>query len=96
MSNTYKDKFTGKLARSYHEKRNNRDFSGYSETYNKLCKEFNMQPNGWMNTPSWWVNQTMTRPQRRRVKAQLNKIDLSNYEDSDVETYDKKPHEYYW
>lgn len=52
-----------------------------------------------MSTPSWWVNQQMTRPQRAATRALLGaigKTPLDELIDHPELPLAKKPHLYYW
>jgi len=54
----------------------------------------------WMSTPSWWVNLTMTRPQRKEAQIweqEVKKIqNPEELEEVDTPNVSKKPHKYYW
>lgn len=51
----------------------------------------------WMSTPSWWINEFMTRPQRQKVRQLVSKtFRLSDIEDAPEFPLAKKPHIYYW
>lgn len=54
----------------------------------------------WMNTPSWWTNMFMNRPQRHEGRMWEHEVSkIQNPEDLDeVDTpnVSKKPHVYYW
>lgn len=47
----------------------------------------------WMNTPSWWIREFMTAPQRREVRDLLAKLDPEN---PPLFPLAKKPHLYFW
>lgn len=54
---------------------------------------------GWsMNTPSWWVREFMTVPQRQEVRRLIHKVHRLSLEDAAELMFPlaKKPHEYYW
>lgn len=51
----------------------------------------------WMNTPSWWIREMMTRPQRAEVRACIYRtLKCDNMEDAPLFPLTKKPHIYYW
>lgn len=56
--------------------------------------------NGWsMNTPSWWVRDFMTEPQRQEVRRLIHQVRRSAcLEDAGEIMFPlaKKPHHYYW
>lgn len=50
-----------------------------------------------MSTPSWWVREYMTAPQRQEVRRLVRKVLLmSDLEDTPLFPLAKKPHLYYW
>jgi hypothetical protein len=53
----------------------------------------------WMNTPSWWVNLMMTKPQRREGslwEREVVKTPLEELDGVDTPNISRKPHIYYW
>jgi hypothetical protein len=51
----------------------------------------------WMNTPSWWVNLMMTRPQRKAGKTWERQAATSrDVEELDTPSVSRKPHHYFW
>ena len=53
----------------------------------------------WMKTPTWWIHEVMTVPQRREQRAWERKVIQMEVEDLDlVDTppNSRKPHLYYW
>lgn len=51
----------------------------------------------WMGTPSWWIRQMMTRPQRQEVRRLVKRtMELVDCEDAPLFPLAKKPHKYYW
>ena len=55
---------------------------------------------GWSrNTPSWWIRQFMTRPQRQQVRQLSQKVlqmPIGELIDCPLYPLAKKPHHYYW
>ena len=53
---------------------------------------------GWnMATPSWWTNEMLTRPQRRKTRVLENTVLLlEDYEDAPEFPLAKKPEKWYW
>jgi hypothetical protein len=48
-------------------------------------------------TPSWWIRDMMTRPQRQEVRRLIKRTtELVDYEDAPLFPLAKKPHVYYW
>ena len=51
----------------------------------------------WMSTPSRWIREMMTRPQRAEVRNLIAKLHrLPDIEDTPLFPLAKKPHHYYW
>ena len=53
----------------------------------------------WMTTPSWFIRDTMNRPQRRASKMWEDTVVGKNIDELEVEdppVIGKKPHIYYW
>lgn len=54
----------------------------------------------WMgSTPSWWINQMMTRPQRvasKKFEREIVKCNIEELEELDAPIIGRKPHIYYW
>ena len=49
------------------------------------------------STPSSWIRQMMTRPQRQEVRRLIKRaIQLVDYDDAPLFPLAKKPHVYYW
>ena len=51
------------------------------------------------NTPSWWTNLFMNRPQRKEAQRWERNAQKTNPEDIDeldTPNVSKKPHKYYW
>ncbi len=64
----------------------------------KLRKEIDSEDH-WMNTPSWWVNLMMTKPQRREGslwEREVVKTPLEDLDGVDTPNISKKPHIYFW
>lgn len=51
--------------------------------------------NHWMNTPGWWVNLMMNRPQRREVRVWERKALFSDLDDL-IQPGKKYKHVYFW
>lgn len=55
---------------------------------------------GWAygHTPSWWILQEMTVPQRQEVRRLIHKVHRLPLEDAGELMFPlaKKPHDYYW
>lgn len=51
-----------------------------------------------MSTPSYWVREYMTKPQRANVRALIHKVHTLSLDDAGELMFPlaKKPHEYYW
>lgn len=51
-----------------------------------------------MGTPSWWINEFMTVPQRQEVRRLVHKVRHLPLEDAGELMFPlaKKPHHYYW
>jgi hypothetical protein len=48
-------------------------------------------------TPSWWIRDMMTRPQRQEVRRLIKRtMELVDYGDAPLFPLAKKPHIYYW
>lgn len=48
-------------------------------------------------TPSWWVREMMTKPQRARTRNLLKKVErMKDLEDPPLFPLARKPHVYYW
>ena len=63
-------------------------------TKTKKRKELDTEDR-WMTTPGWWNRMMVTRPERKRVNAQLQSLP-DDIEEIDIPDVGRKPHVYFW
>lgn len=83
MSKTYKDKPVRIL---------------YAEDSSKKPRIVDTKWHWEWETPSWWTNLFMTRPQRRKAQKwerEVQKTEIEDLEDLDTPNVSRKPHKYY-
>lgn len=50
-----------------------------------------------LSTPSWWIRDIMTKPQRTEVRRLIKQtLKLRDLENAPLFPLAKRPHEYYW